>query len=192
MTHSVWLWFETQRLWVRIQVGWDVCHHGCAYTLPQTVQRPGVSVFHLALSNMAQRQVAFCERHVVLRERHVALLECHVALHVHHVALLIFRQWSASFKVFLCHIQHTQAILTVKNTPVTNVSRSHLSGYTLNQGGWVLETPNWVPGVHDKVPLMLGGAMPLLTPRWNTEYGVLSMGLFTIKNPWKSFNKSRA
>ena len=28
-----------------------------------------------------------------------------------------------------------------------------------------VETPNWVPGVHDKVPLMLGGAMPLLNPR---------------------------
>ena len=35
-------------------------------------------VFHLAISNMAQRHVAFCERHV--------------ALHVRHVALLIFRQ----------------------------------------------------------------------------------------------------
>ena len=52
----------------------------------------GVPVFHLALSNMAQRHVAFCERHVALHERHVALLECHVALHVRHVALLIFRQ----------------------------------------------------------------------------------------------------
>ena len=34
------------------------------------------------------------------------------------------------------------------------------SVYTLNWGGWVLETPNWVPGV----PLMIGGAMPLLNP----------------------------
>ena len=56
-------------------------------------RRRGVeTVVHPALSNMAQRQVAFCERHVVLRERHVALLECHVALNVRHVALLIFRQ----------------------------------------------------------------------------------------------------
>ena len=39
------------------------------------------------------------------------------------------------------------------------------SNDTLNCGGWVLETPNWVPGVHDKVPLMIGGAMPLLNPR---------------------------
>ena len=31
-------------------------------------------MFHLAISNMAQRNVAFCERHVALRERHVALL----------------------------------------------------------------------------------------------------------------------
>ena len=55
-----------------------------------------VPVFHLALSNMAQRHAAFCERHVDLYERHVALLECHVALHVRHVALLIFRQRNAS------------------------------------------------------------------------------------------------
>ena len=48
-------------------------------------------VFHLALSNMAQRHVAFCERHVALHERHVALLKRHVALHERHVALLIFR-----------------------------------------------------------------------------------------------------
>ena len=35
--------------------------------------------------------------------------------------------------------------------------------YTLNcGGGGVLETPNWVPSVHDKVPLIIGGAMPLL------------------------------
>ena len=34
--------------------------------------------------------------------------------------------------------------------------------YTLNWGGWVLETPNSVPGMHDKVPLLIGGAMPLL------------------------------
>ena len=29
------------------------------------------------------------------------------------------------------------------------------SVYNLNRGGWVLETPNWVPGVHDKAPLMI-------------------------------------
>ena len=33
-----------------------------------------ISVFHLAISTMAQRHVAFCERHVALHERHVALL----------------------------------------------------------------------------------------------------------------------
>ena len=36
------------------------------------------AVFHLALSNMAQR--------------HAPLLECHVVLYVRQVALLIFRQ----------------------------------------------------------------------------------------------------
>ena len=50
------------------------------------------AVFHLALSNMAQRHVAFCERHVALHERHVALLECHVAVHVRHVAHSILGQ----------------------------------------------------------------------------------------------------
>ena len=36
---------------------------------------------------------------------------------------------------------------------------------TLNWGGWVLEVPNrvsWVPRLHDNVPSMIGGAMPLL------------------------------
>ena len=65
---------------------------GCRKAIDKTV-------FHLALSNMAQRHVAFRERHVALHVRHVALLECHVALQVRHVALqvrrvalLIFRQ----------------------------------------------------------------------------------------------------
>ena len=80
--------------------------------------------------------------------------------------------------------------MTVKNTPFTDVTCSHRSMmqylitacvhnwrklamvtdltnsvYTLNWGGWVLKTPNWVPGVHDKLPLMIGGATPLLNPR---------------------------
>ena len=131
-----------------------------------------LTVFHLALSNMVQRHVAFCERHVALRKRHVALLEC-------HVALLIFRQWNAFLNC--CYVifnPPSQAIVNVKNTPVTGVARSHQqydaipdsglctqhlvitgkftyltgSAYTLNWGSWVLKTPNWVPGVHDKVP----------------------------------------
>ena len=36
------------------------------------------------------------------------------------------------------------------------------SVYTFNWGGWVLETPNRVPGAHDKVPVMKGGDMSLL------------------------------
>ena len=39
---------------------------------------------------------------------------------------------------------------------------------TLNWGGWALEMlnrVNWVPAEHDKVPPMIGGAMPLLNPR---------------------------
>ena len=27
------------------------------------------------------------------------------------------------------------------------------------------EMANWVPGVRDKVPLLIGGAMPLLNPK---------------------------
>ena len=46
------------------------------------------SVFHLNISNMAQRHVAFCERHVALHERHVTLC-------VHHADVLIFRQSNA-------------------------------------------------------------------------------------------------
>ena len=51
------------------------------------------AVFHLAISNIAQRHVDFYERHVALYERHVALHVCHVALYVRHVALLICRQY---------------------------------------------------------------------------------------------------
>ena len=55
--------------------------------------------------------------------------------------------------------------------------------YAYNWGGWLLETPNCVPGVQDKVPLMIGGAKSLLNPGWNTvctsrgsypEYCILS------------------
>ena len=35
-------WLETQRYWVRIPVGVDVCRRGCAHTVLQTVQRPAV------------------------------------------------------------------------------------------------------------------------------------------------------
>ena len=51
-----------------------------------------ITVFHLAISNMAQRHVAFCERHFALHVCHVALQVRHVALQVRHVALQIFRQ----------------------------------------------------------------------------------------------------
>ena len=37
------------------------------------------AVFHLAISNMAQRHVAFCESHIALHERHDAFHVCHVA-----------------------------------------------------------------------------------------------------------------
>ena len=44
--------------------------------------------------------------------------------------------------------------------------------FCLYPWGWlVLEMANcvnWVPGVHDKVPQIIGGAMPLLNPRLNT------------------------
>ena len=67
---------------------------------------------------MAQRHVAFCERNVALHERHVAVLECHVALHGRHVALLTIQTVKCLFELLLRHIQPTQAILTVKSTPV--------------------------------------------------------------------------
>ena len=41
-TNSVLLWLKTQRYWVQIPVGSDVCHRGCAYTVLQTAQMPGV------------------------------------------------------------------------------------------------------------------------------------------------------
>ena len=42
---SRWLirfWLETERYCVRILVGSHVCHQSCAYTVLQTIQRPGV------------------------------------------------------------------------------------------------------------------------------------------------------
>ena len=44
MTHSVQLWLEAQRYWVRIPAGSNVCHRSCEYMYKvfQTVQRPGL------------------------------------------------------------------------------------------------------------------------------------------------------
>ena len=42
MAHSYRLGLVTWRYQVRIPVGPDICHCGCAYTVLQTVQRPGV------------------------------------------------------------------------------------------------------------------------------------------------------
>ena len=42
MAHSYRLGLVTWRYQVRIPVGPDICHRGCAYTVLQTVQRPGV------------------------------------------------------------------------------------------------------------------------------------------------------
>ena len=42
MAHSYRLGLEIRKYQVRIPVGPDICHRGCAYTVLQTVQRPGV------------------------------------------------------------------------------------------------------------------------------------------------------
>ena len=42
MTHSYRLGLVTWRYQVQIPVGPDICHRGCAYTVLQTVQMPGV------------------------------------------------------------------------------------------------------------------------------------------------------
>ena len=42
MAHSYRLGFVIWRYQVRIPVGPDIFHRGCAYTVLQTVQRPGV------------------------------------------------------------------------------------------------------------------------------------------------------
>ena len=42
MAHSYRLGLETRGYQVRIPVGTDICHRGCAYTVLQTVQRHGV------------------------------------------------------------------------------------------------------------------------------------------------------
>ena len=83
------------------------------------------SVFHLAISNMAQGHVAFCERHVALHECHVPLHERHLALHERHVMMLPFTV-ICLFELLLRNNQPTQAIVTVENNPVTHLTRSHL------------------------------------------------------------------
>ena len=42
MAYSYRLGLVTWRYQVRIPVGTDIWHRGCAYTVPKTVQRPGV------------------------------------------------------------------------------------------------------------------------------------------------------
>ena len=42
MAHSYRLRLVTWRYQVRIPIGPDICHRGCAYTVLQTVQMPGV------------------------------------------------------------------------------------------------------------------------------------------------------
>ena len=42
MAHSYRLGLVTWEYQVQIPVGTDICHHGCAYTVLQTVQRHGV------------------------------------------------------------------------------------------------------------------------------------------------------
>ena len=79
------------------------------------------AVFHLAISNMAQRHVAFCERHVAFHERHVALCVRHVALHVLHDALLIFRQWNASLNYFYVILNPPRSFAT----PQSLMLRAH-------------------------------------------------------------------
>ena len=84
VTHAyIYYWQVVTHDHVNILTGCHSCIHtlltGCHSCIHTSCT---LSVFHLAISNMAQRHAAFCERHV--------------ALQVRHVALLIFRQWSAS------------------------------------------------------------------------------------------------
>ena len=41
MAPSVRLWLETQRYWVRIPVGSNIRQRGCAFTVLETIQKPG-------------------------------------------------------------------------------------------------------------------------------------------------------
>ena len=42
MAHLAWLWLKNQRYWVRIPAGSDIFYRDCAFTVFQTVQKPGV------------------------------------------------------------------------------------------------------------------------------------------------------
>ena len=61
----------------------------------------------------------------------------------------------------------TQYLITACVHSGNNVISTYLTdsvSIRLNEEGECWKTPNWVPGVHDKVPIMIGGAMPLLNP----------------------------
>ena len=54
MAHSYRLWLVTWRYQVRIPIGPDICHRGCAYTVLQTIQRP--AVYSAAVGNVHYKE----------------------------------------------------------------------------------------------------------------------------------------
>ena len=101
-----------------------LCHTRLEYDTSHYKKKTPLPVFHLAISNMAQRHVAFWERHIALHERHVALHKRHVALRVRHVAFLIFRRWSASLNYCYVIIDPPRSMWQSK-TPQSLMSRVH-------------------------------------------------------------------
>ena len=69
MDHSVQLWLETQRYWFRIPAG-SVCHHGCAYTVLQTVQMPWVRNVVYGTVNYKEPWIVLTSGFLLSRYRH--------------------------------------------------------------------------------------------------------------------------
>ena len=71
MACSFRLWLGSQKYWVRIPVGSDVCHRGSAYTMLQNFQRPGVyiavygSVHYKKNWSFDKSRASFC-RHITM------------------------------------------------------------------------------------------------------------------------------
>ena len=77
-----------------------------------------ITVFHLAISNIALRHIAFCERHVALREHHVAI-------YVRHVAFLIFRQWNAFLNLIVTSYSTQPGHCDSGKDPQSLILRAH-------------------------------------------------------------------
>ena len=102
--HSVQLWLETQRYWVRLPVGSDVCHRGCAHTVFQTVQRPELKTTIVVISRIIfNNPISIfpsdpsCHCRLVSRLTCEQSIKAYLSRHVIHLFLLFFLNLKLEF-----------------------------------------------------------------------------------------------